>query len=55
MLRKELAVRRDPASADAPTHDSLVRARYGDGPVRQARLGANRGDNVTGGSPYLDA
>ncbi|MBD0024348.1 LLM class flavin-dependent oxidoreductase [Gordonia pseudamarae] len=55
VLRKELAVRRDPASADAPTHDSLVRARYGDGPVRQARPGANRGDNVTGGSPYLDA
>ncbi|GAB05716.1 LLM class flavin-dependent oxidoreductase [Gordonia amarae] len=55
VLRKELDARRDPASADAPTHESLVRARYGDGPVRQARPAANRGDNVTGGSPYLDA
>ena len=55
VLRKELEARRDPESADAPTHESLVRARYGDGPVRQARPAANRGDNVTGGSPYLDA
>lgn len=55
VLRKELDARRDLGPADAPTHESLVRARYGDGPVRQARPAANRGDNVTGGSPYLDA
>ena len=55
VLRKELAARRDPESAAAPTHAALVRAHYGDGPVREARPRANRGDNVTGGSPYLDA
>jgi hypothetical protein len=28
---------------------------YGDGPAREARPGANRGDNLTTGSPYQDA
>ncbi|CAM3190550.1 LLM class flavin-dependent oxidoreductase [Stackebrandtia soli] len=55
VLRKELAARRDPESATAPTHESLVRAKYGDGPTRQPRPNANRGDNVTGASPYQDS
>jgi hypothetical protein len=53
-LRKELAARRDPEVPDAPTHASLVKAKYGDQPPRQPRPNANRGDNVTGGSPYQD-
>ncbi len=55
VLRKELQARQDPESAEAPTHESLVRAKYGDGPARQPRPNANRGDNVTGGSPYSDS
>jgi len=55
VLRKEMAARRDPASAEVPTHDSLVRAKYGDGERRQPRPNANRGDNVTGASPYQDS
>ncbi|WP_282825613.1 CE1758 family FMN-dependent luciferase-like monooxygenase [Gulosibacter sediminis] len=54
VVRKELEGRRDPESAPAPTHELLVAKKYGDGPVRQPRPMANRGDNVTGGSPYLD-
>ncbi|GAB3995562.1 hypothetical protein GCM10029992_13170 [Glycomyces albus] len=55
VLRKELAARRDAESAPAPTHAGLVEAEYGDGPVRQPTPNANRGDNVTGGSPYQDS
>jgi putative FMN-dependent luciferase-like monooxygenase len=55
VLRKELASRRDPEAAEAPTHERLVRAKYGDGPARQPRPNANRGDNVTGDSPYQDS
>jgi hypothetical protein len=54
VLRKELAARRDPEVPDAPTHASLVKAKYGDQAPRQPRPNANRGDNVTGGSPYQD-
>jgi len=54
VLRKELESRKDPESADAPTHDGLVKIKYGDQPARQPRPNANRGDNVTGGSPYQD-
>jgi putative FMN-dependent luciferase-like monooxygenase len=54
-VRKELASRKDPGAAEAPTHDRLVRARYGDLPARQPVPNANRGDNVTGGSPYQDS
>ena len=50
----ELAARRDPETAEAPTHASLVKAKYGDQPPRQPRPNANRGDNVTGASPYQD-
>ena len=53
-LRKELAAGRDPEVPDGPTHASLVTTRYGDRPPRQPRPNANRGDNVTGGSPYQD-
>src|SRR5690606_10879034 len=54
VLRKEFAARRDPEVPPAPTHESLVRAKYGDQPPRQPRPNPNRGDNVTGGSPYQD-
>jgi putative FMN-dependent luciferase-like monooxygenase len=55
VLRKELAVNRPAQVPDAPTHASLVRAAYGDGPAREARPRANRGDNLTAGSPYEDS
>ncbi|MCJ1675536.1 LLM class flavin-dependent oxidoreductase [Rathayibacter sp. VKM Ac-2929] len=54
VLRKEMAARRSPGAADAPTHESLVRAKYGAAAPRQPRPNANRGDNVTGTSPYQD-
>lgn len=55
VLRKELEAKRDPETpATAPTHAQLVRAKYGDAEPRQPRPNANRGDNVTGGSPYQD-
>jgi len=54
VLRKELAARRDPEAAQPPTHENLVRAKYGDQSPRQPRPNANRGDNVTGSSPYQD-
>ncbi|MGF6821381.1 putative FMN-dependent luciferase-like monooxygenase [Microbacterium sp. ZKA21] len=53
-LRRELAKNRPAETPDAPTHASLVAAAYGDGPTREARPGANRGDNLTAGSPYQD-
>ncbi len=55
VLRKELAARKHPDTPDAPTHASLVKAKYGDAQPRQPRPNANRGDNVTGGSPYQDS
>ena len=56
VLRRELAALRDPEVREtAPTHAELVKAKYGDQAPRQPRPGANRGDNVTGGSPYIDA
>lgn len=54
VLRRELAAKRAPGVADAPTHASLVRSKYGDAEPRRPRPNANRGDNVTGGSPYQD-
>ncbi|WP_217915534.1 LLM class flavin-dependent oxidoreductase [Miltoncostaea marina] len=54
VLRREMAARRAPGVPDAPTHASLVRATYGDAEPRQARPNPNRGDNLTGTSPYLD-
>jgi putative FMN-dependent luciferase-like monooxygenase len=55
VLRKEMEARRSPGAADAPTHASLVKAKYGDGEPRQPRPNANRGDNLTGASPYQDS
>jgi len=54
VLRKEMAALRSPNAAEAPTHQGLVRAKYGDGQPRQPQPNANRGDNVTGTSPYQD-
>jgi putative FMN-dependent luciferase-like monooxygenase len=55
VLRRELAALRPAGVPDAPTHASLVQAKYGDEAPRQPRPNANRGDNVTGGSPYQDS
>jgi putative FMN-dependent luciferase-like monooxygenase len=55
VLRRETEARRAPNVPDAPTHASLVHAKYGDAAPRQPRPNANRGDNVTGGSPYQDS
>ncbi|CAA9231664.1 MAG: coenzyme F420-dependent N5,N10-methylene tetrahydromethanopterin reductase [uncultured Arthrobacter sp.] len=55
VLRKEMAARRSPGAADAPTHESLTKAKYGDAAPRQPRPNPNRGDNVTGTSPYQDS
>ncbi|MGO3833301.1 MAG: CE1758 family FMN-dependent luciferase-like monooxygenase [Microbacteriaceae bacterium] len=55
VLRKELASRRDPEVPNTPSHADRVKAKYGDAEPRQPRPNANRGDNVTGGSPYQDS
>jgi putative FMN-dependent luciferase-like monooxygenase len=55
VLRKEMAARRRPGVPDAPTHASLVAAKYGDGPVRRPTPNANRGDNLAGATPYQDS
>jgi len=54
VLRRELAAMREPGVADAPTHAARVTAKYGHAAPRQPRPNANRGDNVTGQSPYQD-
>ena len=54
VLRKELAENRPAEVPDAPTHESLVAAAYGDGPVRVAIPNPNRGDNLAGDRPYQD-
>ena len=54
VLRKEIKARQDPQTPAAPTHASLVRAKYGDQPARQPRPNANRGDNTAGERPYQD-
>lgn len=55
VLRREFAKDRPADVPDAPTHASLVKAMYGDAQPRQATPRANRGDNLTAGSPYADA
>jgi putative FMN-dependent luciferase-like monooxygenase len=55
VLRREMDARRAPGVPDAPTHASLVRAKYGDGEPRRPTPNANRGDNLTGTSPYQDS
>ncbi|GAB3189164.1 LLM class flavin-dependent oxidoreductase [Nesterenkonia suensis] len=54
VLRQELAAKRSPGVPEAPTHATRVKAKYGDAEPRQPRPNANRGDNVTDGSPYQD-
>ncbi|WP_447944179.1 LLM class flavin-dependent oxidoreductase [Microbacterium aurum] len=54
VLRREFAKDRPAAVPDAPTHAARVKAVYGDGPARQATPRANRGDNLSGPSPYQD-
>ncbi|WP_431804298.1 LLM class flavin-dependent oxidoreductase [Microbacterium sp. bgisy203] len=55
VLRKELAQNRPANVPDAPTHAARVHEVYGDGPARQATPRANRGDNLSGPSPYQDS
>ncbi|MFT8636374.1 MAG: LLM class flavin-dependent oxidoreductase [Pseudoclavibacter sp.] len=55
VLRREMDARRPDGVAAAPTHAGLVRAKYGDAAPRQPRPNPNRGDNVTGTSPYQDS
>ena len=54
VLRREFAKNRPADVPDAPTHASLVAAKYGGEAPRQATPNANRGDNLTVGSPYQD-
>jgi putative FMN-dependent luciferase-like monooxygenase len=54
VLRREMDARRAPDVPDAPTHASLVKAKYGHREARQPRPNANRGDNLTGTTPYQD-
>ncbi len=54
VLRREFAEGRPAEVPDAPTHEALVRATYGDQAPRQATPNANRGDNLTVGTPYQD-
>src|SRR5246500_1530835 len=55
VLRKEMDARRAPGAAYGPTHARLLRARYGEGEPRRPTPNANRGDNLTGTSPYQDS
>ncbi|WP_028058902.1 CE1758 family FMN-dependent luciferase-like monooxygenase [Candidatus Solirubrobacter pratensis] len=55
VLRREMEARRMPGVAEAPTHGTLVRAKYGDAEPRRPRPNPNRGDNLTGASPYQDS
>jgi putative FMN-dependent luciferase-like monooxygenase len=55
VLRKEMAARRKPGVPEVPTHESLVKAKYGDAEPRQPRPNPNRGDNLSGTSPYQDS
>lgn len=54
VLRREMAARRSATAAEAPTHWSLVAAKYGSAAPRQPTPNANRGDNLTGARPYQD-
>jgi len=55
VLRRELESRRAEGVPDAPTHASLVTAKYGDGEPRRPRPNPNRGDNLSGTMPYQDS
>ncbi|MFT8357689.1 CE1758 family FMN-dependent luciferase-like monooxygenase [Bifidobacterium aquikefiri] len=55
VLRKEFAAERSPQAVAVPSHSDMVHAKYGDKPARQPKPHDNRGDNVTGTSPYIDS
>jgi putative FMN-dependent luciferase-like monooxygenase len=55
VLRREMAARRAPGVPDAPTHPTLVADKYGEAEPRQPRPNPNRGDNLSGASPYQDS
>jgi putative FMN-dependent luciferase-like monooxygenase len=55
VLRREMQSRRPTGVPDGPRHEALVTAKYGRQAPRQPRPNANRGDNVTGTSPYQDS
>ncbi|MER5686772.1 CE1758 family FMN-dependent luciferase-like monooxygenase [Streptomyces sp. NPDC002205] len=55
VLRKEMAGRRAPGVPDAPIHGTRVTEKYGDAEPRQPRPNPNRGDNLSGASPYQDS
>ena len=55
VLRKEFAKDRPADVPERRPTPSLVAAKYGDQAPRQATPNANRGDNLTVGSPYQDA
>src|ERR1700749_3807216 len=56
VLRKEFESRRAPgARVEAPTHVSLVAEKYGDEAPRRPTPNPNRGDNLSGPSPYPDS
>ena len=54
VLRREMASRGSAGAAEAPTHTSLVKAKYGETAPRQPTPSPNRGDNLTGARPYQD-
>jgi putative FMN-dependent luciferase-like monooxygenase len=54
VLRREMESRRSRGAAEAPTHESLVKAKYGEAEPRQPTPNRNRGDNLTGPYPYED-
>ncbi len=53
-LRAETKKRQPDTFTPAPTHQSLVEKKYGQADPRQPKPNPNRGDNVTGTSPYQD-
>ncbi|MBI4048843.1 MAG: hypothetical protein HY371_18700, partial [Devosia nanyangense] len=54
VLRKEMAALRSPTAAEAPTHASMVKTKYGDAPASMPTPNPIRGDNVTGSRPFQD-
>jgi hypothetical protein len=50
-----MAVNRPADVPDAPTHASLVKKAFGDGPARKSIPNPNRGDNLSGDRPYVDS
>src|SRR3954465_1134938 len=55
VLRKEMERRRKPGVPDAPTHAGLRSAKTGGAEPRRPTPNPNRGDNLTGTSPYQDS